>query len=155
MTTHYQAASLPQEPGHGNHPSKRRQSYTFSQFSTRVTDDTIRSMGISRFIRSCPSLRCSVLTDPLTPSQLMWFNYRYTQDALEHILTQAKKKLELISNVATYIGDVTALPPAILQDIQNRWGSSNFPLLTAQRVRLNTKKNRCVEVLRHWKSYLS
>lgn len=35
-------------------------------------------------------------------------------DALKHMLTQAKKKLESASNVALYIGDVTALPPVIL-----------------------------------------
>ena len=34
--------------------------------------------------------------------------------ALEHMLTQAKKKLVSASNVALYIGDVTALPPVIL-----------------------------------------
>ena len=62
---------------------------------------------------------------------------------------QAKKKLESMSNVALYIGDVTALPPAILQNIQNRWGFSTFSLLTAQRVLLNIKKNRRVKVLRH------
>ena len=76
-------------------------------------------------------------------------------DALERMLTEAKKKLESMSNVATCIGDVTALPPAILQDIQNRWGFSTFSLVTAQRVLLNIKKDRRVEVLRHWKSYLS
>ena len=76
-------------------------------------------------------------------------------DALELMLTEAKKKLESTPNVATYIGDITALPPAILQDIQNRWGFSTFSLVTAQRVLLNIKKDRRVEALRHWKSFLS
>ena len=85
-------------------------------------------------------------------------------DGLEGMLTQAKNKLELALNVAdiraperllTYIGDVTALPPAILQDTQNKWGFATFSLLTAQRVLINIKKDRRVEVLRHWKSYLS
>ena len=41
------------------------------------------------------------------------------------------KKLELMSNMIKHIGDVTALPSAIIQDIQNRWGFSTFSLLTA------------------------
>ena len=76
-------------------------------------------------------------------------------DALEGMLAQARKKLESMLNVASYIGDITGLPPAILQDIQNRWGISTFSLVTAQRVLLNVRKDRRAEVLQHWKSHLS
>ena len=62
-------------------------------------------------------------------------------DGLEGMMIQAKNKLELALNVAdtraperllTYLGDVTVLPPTILQDTQNKWGFTTFSLLTAQ-----------------------
>ena len=47
------------------------------------------------------------------------------------MLTQARKKLELMSSVATYIGDIAATPSAIIQDIQDKWGLTTFSLVTA------------------------